>query len=103
MTHSRLATNFLDLLFKDFIDHVWPHIARLHIVGADGIDVDGVPQLGASEIDIAPLSEQLSHVAQRASFIPEIWQGDNNDGEWFRVNCERIKKWFSAAASVNAT
>lgn len=100
-SHSRLATNFLKLSFKDFVDVVAPHIAHLHIVDAKGVDGEGV-QIGEGEIDFAALAEQLSRVAPRASFIPEIWQGHKNYGEGFWVACERLEKWFSVAAAVSA-
>ena len=99
-SHSRLATNFLKLSFKDFVDIVAPHIAHLHIVDAKGVDGEGV-QIGEGEIDFAALAEQLSRIAPRASFIPEIWQGHKNYGEGFWVACERLEKWFSAPAAAN--
>jgi N-acetylneuraminate synthase len=102
VSHSRLATNFLKLSFKNFIDIVGPHIAHLHIVDAKGVDGEGV-QIGEGEIDFAALSEQLALLAPHAGFIPEIWQGHKNYGEGFWVACERLEKWFSAAATLNAS
>lgn len=100
-SHSRLATNFLKLSFKDFVDIVAPHVAHLHLVDAKGVDGEGV-QIGEGEIDFASLAEQLSRVAPSASFIPEIWQGHKNYGEGFWVACERLERWFSAEASARA-
>ena len=101
VSHSRLATNYLKLSFKNFIDIVGPYIAHLHIVDAKGVDGEGV-QIGEGEIDFAALSEQLAVHAPRAGFIPEIWQGHKNYGEGFWVACERLEKWFSPAAAAPA-
>jgi N-acetylneuraminate synthase len=101
-SHSRLATNFLKISFKDFIDTVAPHIAHLHIVDAKGVDGEGV-QIGEGEIDFAAMAEQLSRLAPAASFIPEIWQGHKNYGEGFWIACERLEKWFSPGARLAAS
>ena len=97
ISHSRLASNFLKLPFSEFVDHVGPHVAHLHIVDAKGVDGEGV-QIGEGEIDFAALAEQLARVAPGASFIPEIWQGHKNYGEGFWIACERLEQWFAKAA-----
>ncbi len=69
-SHSRLATNFLKLSFKDFVDIVAPHIAHLHIVDAKGVDGEGI-QIGEGEIDFAALAEQLCALPQTRASSPK--------------------------------
>lgn len=82
VSHSKLACNHLKQSFKRFIDLVGPYTAHLHIADAAGEDGEGL-QIGDGEIDFAALAEDLDRTCPDASFIPEIWQGHNNDGEGF--------------------
>jgi sialic acid synthase SpsE/sugar phosphate isomerase/epimerase len=86
VSHSKLACNHLKQSFKSFIDLVGPYTAHLHIADASGSDGEGL-QIGDGEIDFKALADDLNRTCPHASFIPEIWQGHNNDGEgfWFAL------------------
>lgn len=93
VSHSKLACNHFGWSFKEFVDCVGPYTAHLHIVDAEGVDSEGL-QIGEGDIDFAALAEQLDHVAPEVSFIPEIWQGHENNGEGFWTALERLEQWF---------
>ncbi len=82
VSHSKLACNHLKQSFKIFVDLVGPHTAHLHIADAAGEDGEGL-QIGDGEIDFKALADDLDRTCPSASFIPEIWQGHNNNGERF--------------------
>lgn len=92
-SHSKLACNHFGWSFKEFVDRVGPHIAHLHIVDAEGIDSEGL-QIGEGDIDFAALAEQLNYIAPGISFIPEIWQGHENNGAGFWIALDRLETWF---------
>lgn len=92
-SHSKLACNYFNWSFKEFIDTIGPHVAHLHIVDAEGVDNEGL-QIGEGDIDFPALAEQLDQLAPTVGFIPEIWQGHENNGEGFWVALERLEKWL---------
>ncbi len=92
-SHSKLACNHFGWSFKEFIDTTAPHAAHLHIADARGVDGEGV-QVGDGDIDFAALAADLDQTAPRASFIPEIWQGHENDGLGFWTALERLESHF---------
>ena len=46
-------------------------------------------QIGEGEIDFKSLAETLNQLCPNTSFIPEIWQGHENNGEgfWRALDC----------------
>lgn len=93
ISHSKLACNHFGWSFKDFVDIVGPHTAHLHIVDAEGVDSEGL-QIGEGDIDFSALADQLEKIVPDASFIPEIWQGHENEGEGFWTALDRLERWF---------
>ena len=93
VSHSMLACNYYGWLFKEFIDCIKPYIAHLHIADAKGVDQEGL-QIGEGDTNFKSLAIQLKKVAPKASFIPEIWQGHENNGEGFWIGLDRLRKWF---------
>ncbi|MEM7390916.1 MAG: N-acetylneuraminate synthase family protein [Verrucomicrobiota bacterium] len=91
--HSKLACNHYNWSFKSFIDELGPYIAHLHISDAKGVDGEGI-QVGEGDIDFPALAADLARVSPDASFIPEIWQGHENDGEGFWIALERMEGIF---------
>lgn len=81
-SHSKLASNHLGFDFYDFARKIAPITGHIHIGDAIGVNGEGLP-IGDGEIDFHALGEILTTEASTASFIPEIWQGHNNDGEGF--------------------
>lgn len=90
LSHSKLACNQLKQSFKEFVDLVGPHTAHLHIADALGVDGEGL-QIGEGDMDFVALGEDLDRTCPNASFIPEIWQGHNNQGEGFWLALARLE------------
>jgi N-acetylneuraminate synthase len=93
MSHSKLACNQLKQSFKEFIELVGPYTAHLHIADALGEDGEGL-QIGDGDIDFGASGDYLNRVCPDASFIPEIWQGHNNEGEGFWYALAQLEKHF---------
>ena len=93
VSHSKLACQFLNQSFIEFVNLVGPYTAHLHIADALGVDGEGL-QIGEGSLDFVALSNALEAACPTASFIPEIWQGHNNDGEGFWLALSRLEKIF---------
>ena len=92
ISHSKLACNHFGWSFQEFTRLVGPHTAHLHIVDAAGLDNEGL-QIDEGEVDFAALRDDLKATAPSASFIPEIWQGHENNGEGFWIALQRLERW----------
>lgn len=93
VSHSKLACNHFNWPFSEFAELVSPTTAHLHLVDARGLDDEGL-QIGEGEVDFPALAKQLDRLAPEAPFIPEIWQGHENDGEAFWLALERLEPHF---------
>lgn len=91
VSHSKLSCNLLKQSFDDFVERVGPHTRHLHVADAAGVDGEGL-QIGDGEIEFRSFNRRLEKVAPRASFLPEIWQGHENDGEGFWIALDRLQK-----------
>ena len=80
VSHSKLACNFNNWDFSNFIREVAPYVAHMHISDSKGEDGEGL-QIGEGEIDWKEFwSNVKSCVNKDTSFIPEVWQGHKNKG-----------------------
>ncbi|MEI7988217.1 MAG: N-acetylneuraminate synthase family protein [Chloroflexota bacterium] len=93
VSHGVLTCNQFKLSFKEYIEQLGPYTAHLHIADTEGVDGEGL-QIGAGDTDFPALAEDLDRVAPNASFIPEIWQGHENEGEGFWIAMERLEGLF---------
>ncbi len=93
ISHTKLAANFDNEPFSEYVEMLAPYTDHLHLVDATGVDGEGV-QVGDGEVDWALLARQLDEMSPGVGFIPEIWQGHVNDGEGFWVALERLEQWF---------
>lgn len=91
ISHSKLACTFQKRSFDDFVQVVGRHVRHLHVADAAGVDGEGL-QVGDGEVDFRSLHRILDAVAPRASFLPEIWQGHENNGEGFWVALDRLQR-----------
>jgi len=87
-SHSKLACNFLNRSFTEFVKLVGPFVAHLHIADARGVDGEGL-QIGDGDMDWDGVLAEIDRCAPTATFIPEIWQGHKNNGEgaWQALEC----------------
>ena len=65
---------------------------HLHLVDAEGTDSEGL-QIGEGEVNFHKLSLQLKKITPKASFIPEIWMGHENNGEKQWKALEKLEKF----------
>lgn len=88
VSHTKLACNFLGKSFSEAIELLAPLSRHFHLVDASGTDDEGL-QIGEGEIDWIHLLRQISELAPGVSFIPEIWQGHNENGAgfWKALSC----------------
>jgi len=91
VSHSKLACNHQKQSFQLFLEQVLPYTAHLHIADSQGVDGEGL-QIEEGEIDFYALGEAMQQYAQKVSWIPEIWQGHENQGEGFWRALERLEK-----------
>jgi sialic acid synthase SpsE/sugar phosphate isomerase/epimerase len=91
VSHSKLACNYYNWDFVDFIERTAPYSPHHHIADADGSDGEGL-QIGDGIIDFEIMNEQLSRLSPLSTWIPEIWQGHKNNGEGFWVALERLER-----------
>jgi sialic acid synthase SpsE/sugar phosphate isomerase/epimerase len=91
ISHSKLACNHNRQSFQLFLEKVLPLTAHLHIADSAGVDGEGL-QIEEGEIDFYALGEAMQEYAPQASWIPEIWQGHENQGEGFWRALERLEK-----------
>lgn len=93
ISHSKLACNHYKWSLQQFVETVGDYTAHLHLADAEGKDGEGL-QIGEGEIDFPSLGKTLAKVAPKAVFIPEIWQGHENDGEGFWLALQRLEGLF---------
>ena len=91
VSHSKLACNHFGWSFQRFLEQVLPYTAHLHLADASGVDGEGL-QIGEGEIDFYAVSAAIQTYAPTASWIPEIWQGHENNGEGFWIALDRLEK-----------
>ena len=77
-----MACNYYGWDVYAFIKKVAPYVVHLHIADAEGVDGEGV-EMGLGDVDFSELSVALNTYIPKVGFIPEIWQGHNNNGEGF--------------------
>ena len=83
ISHSMMACNYYGWDLYEFIKTVGPHVSHLHVVDALGVDGEGV-QIGHGDIDFNNLKNCFDLYLPGIQFIPEVWQGhqDNGHGFW---------------------
>lgn len=93
-SHSKLACSNNGWSFDSFVSRVAPYTRHLHIADARALDGEGL-QIGEGEIDFPSLLSALEVSAPSASFLPEIWQGHENEGEGFWIALDRLEQAVS--------
>jgi len=91
ISHSKLACNHNRQSFQLFLEKVLPLTSHLHIADSAGVDGEGL-QIEEGEVDFYALGEAIQLYAPQASWIPEIWQGHENQGEGFWRALEQLEK-----------
>lgn len=90
ISHAKLACNHFKWSWEKYLSLTGPYAAHLHIADSEGVDGEGL-QINEGEIDFVALGRALDSSCPDAWFIPEIWQGHENDGEGFWKAMERLE------------
>jgi sialic acid synthase SpsE/endonuclease IV len=80
VSHSQLACNYYHLSMEEFAGCVRSYVAHLHIADASGNDREGL-QIGDGNMKFASIFKIFED--SDATFIPEIWQGHEDEGYGF--------------------
>ncbi|MDA8554974.1 N-acetylneuraminate synthase family protein, partial [Luminiphilus sp.] len=91
VSHSALYCNQQKSSLSSFLDDVLPFTAHLHLADAKGVDGEGL-QIHEGEIDWGMVASKCKKLAPAATWLPEIWQGHENDGAGFWIALEGLAK-----------
>jgi len=91
LSHSALQCNHQKVSLSSFLDEVLPFTAHLHLADARGVDGEGL-QIQEGEVDWGMVATKCKQLAPTATWLPEIWQGHENDGAGFWLALERLAK-----------
>ena len=91
ISHSKLACAHYGFSFYEFLEKTLPYTAHMHLADSEGTGGEGL-QIGEGEIDFPLFAKKAQELAPKAWFIPEIWQGHENNGEGFWVALEKLEK-----------
>jgi sialic acid synthase SpsE/sugar phosphate isomerase/epimerase len=81
ISHSKLACNYNNWDFVDFMRDVSPYVAHMHLSDSKGVDGEGL-QFGEGDIDWKGFwINAVSLMPKNTTFIPEVWQGHKNQGK----------------------
>ena len=90
ISHTWLYCNFRGISFEKSIKKLKNIVKHIHIADASGVDGEGL-QIGEGEIDFNTFAKlYLDHFCD-ATWIPEIWQGHNNNGEGFWIALSKLE------------
>ena len=91
VSHSILQCNHVRGSFSQFLDKVLPHTAHLHLADGSGVDGEGL-QINEGCIDFNMLAEKVQAQCPEATWIPEIWQGHEENGRGFWTALTRLEE-----------
>ena len=92
-SHSKLACAHYGYSFYEFLEKTARYSAHNHIADSEGTGGEGL-QIGTGEVDFPMMADQLNIHSPNSWFIPEIWQGHENNGEGFWIALEKLEKHF---------
>lgn len=93
-SHSKLACNYYNWSFYNFLEKTAKYSAHYHLADSQGTGGEGL-QINEGEIDFAMLGKVIKEQSPNSSFIPEIWQGHENDGEGGWIALERLEGFLN--------
>lgn len=93
ISHTMMACNYYDVDLLDYIVEIAPYVIHMHIVDAKGCDGEGV-QIGRGDVDFKRLGVVLDAYLPDVPFIPEVWQGHNDEGAGFWEALDFLERRF---------
>ena len=82
ISHSVMACNYYGWSIEDFIKKIAEHAVHIHISDAKGDAGEGI-MMGSGDINFDRFIKTLNELVPDVPFIPEIWQGHQNNGQGF--------------------
>jgi N-acetylneuraminate synthase len=79
ISHAYMATRFLKVPLKKYIQELLPYVHHIHVSDARSLSGEGV-QIGEGEVDFKEIGPLIFERPLRrlATWVPEIWQGHVN-------------------------
>lgn len=93
-SHSKLACNHNKSSFYEFLKKTAPFFAHIHFGDSENTGGEGI-RIGEGEIDFHAAAEVINKLSPTSSFIPEIWQGHENNGEGFWIALEKLEEYLN--------
>ena len=92
VSHSFMWCSHAGEEFREFFNAIMPNVSHIHISDASGTTSEGL-QIGLGDVNFTELREALRGYEERATLMPEIWQGHENEGAGFRVALARLREF----------
>lgn len=92
VSHAMLACNHFKWSFREYLEKLAPYTAHMHLADAQGVDGEGL-QIGEGDIDWFAFAKEATHLLPQVSFIPEIWQGHEDQGAGFWSALHRLSRY----------
>lgn len=93
ISHTKLACNFLNVDLLEVLPELLSYSSHLHIADADNENGEGL-QIDKGEINFLSVFEVLNDKIKinekMFSWIPEIWQGHENNGKGFEIALNQL-------------
>ena len=90
ISHSILQCNYMKESSTLFLEKVLPFTAHLHLADGAGVDGEGL-QINDGDVDFHLMAEKVKELCPTATWIPEIWQGHEEDGKAFWIALDRLE------------
>ena len=93
ISHTKLACNFLNIDLIEVLPELLSYSSHLHIADADNENGEGL-QIDKGEINFLSffevLNDKIKANGKQYSWIPEIWQGHENNGKGFEIALNQL-------------
>ena len=92
-SHTYMECNFSKIPFDNTIKEMIKYTSHLHLSDSNSTSDEGL-NIDDGNIDFSTL---ISHIFKESknnklSFIPEVWQGHQNNGMGFKISLDRIAR-----------
>lgn len=91
ISHSILHCNHTKQSPSLFLEKVLPFTAHLHLADGSGVDGEGL-QINEGDVDFHLMAEKVRELCPEVTWIPEIWQGHEEEGKAFWIAFDRLEK-----------
>ena len=93
ISHTKLACNFLNIDLIEVLPELLSYSSHLHIADANNENGEGL-QIDKGEINFLSIFDvlinKIKNDGKQFSWIPEIWQGHENNGKGFEIALNQL-------------